>query len=91
MSTVTTNYERFIAFGPARDGYGGCWGAGDTREDAIRKYQKSGGKKGKHTVDRFVSELPFAPFNREATDDEADAYMNNSGLWFKRCAREQDV
>lgn len=75
--------ERFIVVGL------GYWGAGSTLEKAKRNYRSAGGT-GNHFIERFTSELPFAPSDREADDDEADCWMGTDGfLYWKRCERER--
>jgi len=55
-----------------------CWGGGETIEKATKNFKKAGGRK-VIKLFRFTSELPFAPSNRDATEDEADAYVTRYG------------
>lgn len=65
-------YNKFIVIGF------GVWGAGDTIKEAKDKFRKMGGK-GQTTIYKCKSQLPFAPPNREAKQDEADAYITRYG------------
>jgi len=72
-------YERFIAIANLQ--FGGEWAMGDTAEEA-QKRLKTRVKRSKVYATklwRFWSELPFAPTDREATKEEADAYMTADG------------
>jgi len=69
---------------------GGNWGVGATREEAVANARKAGAKKrDKFRVWRFTSELPFAPIDRGAFNDEADCWVGQDGStnWI-RCERE---
>lgn len=69
----------------------GHYGKGRTLAEAHAAYRKAGGK---HrgvmlTEQRFTSELPFAPFDRDARPDEADAWVGRDGsINWVRCDRE---
>ena len=73
----------------------GYWGGGETPQIAEVNYQKAvrKGPKPKSCrildVTKYTSELPFAPPDREATEGEADAYIDQQGAtcWV-RCERE---
>lgn len=67
----------------------GHYGKGTTLAEAQAAYKKAGGKKrDKQIVHRFESELPFAPFDRDATDEEADAWVGRDGsINWLRCQR----
>lgn len=72
----------------------GYYGKGKTEVEAIKAWRKAGGRKvraqGKRITFRGTSELPFAPFDREATEQEADLYLTKDGrLFYKRCEVEQ--
>lgn len=72
-------HERFIAIEGLQ--FGGEWAMGDTAEEA-QKRLKTRTKRSKvyrTQLWRFWSELPFAPTDREATKEEADAYMTGDG------------
>ncbi len=68
----------------------GYWGAGATGEEAVKNRIKAGAKKrDKAKLIRFQSELPFAPSNRLATDEEADCWVDcHGGLNWVRCEKE---
>lgn len=79
---------RFIAVIGSGSGY---WGAGETKDQAIAKMRKAGCRLAdvkKASIYQFSSELPFAPANREAEDDEADCWVGQDGSmnWI-RCDR----
>ncbi len=59
----------------------GHYGKGSTRNDAIKAWKKAGGRKSEkgYREVKFVSELPFAPFDRAAKDSEADAWVGRDG------------
>lgn len=79
-------YKRFIVISC------GFWGAGDTIEKAHENHKKAGGKKKNCKTLEFTSELPFAPSNRDAMENEADAYVSTSGdtCWV-RCERKTEL
>ena len=86
--------ERFVCIGRprGRDSYGGRWGAGDSLEAAVANYRKAGGStaRGAWKSFSFVSGLPFAPTDREATDDEADCWVGGDGsIYWIRCERKE--
>lgn len=68
---------------------GGHFGKGKTLTEAEAALRKAGGKKrAKRIIHRFYSELPFAPFDRPATENEADAWMGKDGsLNWIRCKK----
>jgi hypothetical protein len=87
--------ERYIVGWGNQRTYVAYWGTGDTRQEAEKNLMKAAGKRSlpKTTkVWRFTSELPFVPATdkREATENEADAYMTRDGMqeWI-RCEREE--
>lgn len=85
---MLANHELFIA--RSFDGYGGHWGVGASRNAAVEKMRAAGAKKrDRYKLWRFYSELPFAPTDRDAHEDEADAFVGGDGTvnWI-RCERE---
>ena len=74
----------------------GFWGLGDTLAEAEEQCRKAAKRRIRKDVWndrrawRFTSELPFAPAGRDATEDEADAYIAGDGAvnWI-RCEREK--
>ncbi|MBW3597554.1 MAG: hypothetical protein KY475_09800 [Planctomycetes bacterium] len=80
--------ERFLVIGS--DGsYGGAWGSGATQDEATDNDFRAAGA-GNAKVYRFTSDLPFAPADRDATDDEADAWVDEyGGTSWVRCDREE--
>lgn len=85
---------RYITIGQHKDVCGGAWGAGKTIEESRRNFRKAGGsgKTGASKTFSFESGLPFAPANREATETEADCYIDGAGAvcWI-RCTRTEIV
>lgn len=80
--------EYFILLGVTKDRFGGYWGGGATIEDAKKKFRKAGGRT-VTVVNRFTSALPFVAADREATEQEADAYVSKDGtLCWIRCERK---
>lgn len=80
-------HERVIIL--SRSQYGGNWGAGPTVEAALAKLKEHGGKRREIKRGwRFISELPFAPPDRDATEGEADCWVDRDGTvnWL-RCGR----
>lgn len=70
----------------------GTWGAGETLAAAEANRIKAKGKRRDSVrVMKFESALPFAPSGRDATDNEADAFVGKDGTinWI-RCERVQD-
>lgn len=79
--------ERYIA--RTVGGLYGYWGAGRIEDEAIEKMRKSGAKRrDPYRVYKFTSDLPFAPVDREATEQEADCWVGEDGScnWI-RCER----
>ena len=70
-------YERYIAVSNER--YGGFYGYGEDQKAALAKLKLAGGKPKLAKLIRFTSELPFAPTDRPATEQEADAWMDRYG------------
>lgn len=72
-------------------GFYGFFGVGETEELARKNLRKAAKKNVgvKNTiVHTFKSELPFAPSTREATENEADAWLGQDGsLNWIRCER----
>lgn len=70
----------------------GQFGKGATQNDARTAYRKAGGKGRKVRIQQFESDKPFAPFDRQATEDEADAWVGEDGStnWV-RCKRVLDL
>jgi hypothetical protein len=69
----------------------GHFGRGETLAKAIAGWKKAGGKKkeGGYREQRFYSDLPFAPADRDATPTEADAFIGQDGSTnYIRCKRE---
>jgi len=68
------------------------WGVGDTIEEANQNRKENGGKDDKTYLYEFESELPFAPFDRDANDDEADCYIDKMGAinWIRCKYHEVD-
>ena len=101
MTTKTTTHTRYIA--QTSDGLYGHFGYGDSMIESLQNLKKSSGeiRKNRKTgeykpkkgyslkVYRFLSELPFAPHNREAAEQEAYAWIGQDGScnWI-RCERE---
>lgn len=99
--TIKTQHVRFIA--KTTDGLYGHFGYGDTEADALRNLKKAGGEITKTKtkwnykpkrgyaliVYKYTSDLPFAPNNREALENEADCWVDQSGAtnWI-RCEVE---
>ena len=79
-----TEYERFIVIAM------GYWGAGQDISQAKMNFRKAGGRAKEAFIYRFRSPLPFAPTYRDAIDNEADCYVDRSGMmhWI-RCHREE--
>ena len=85
-------YKRFIFI---NSGIYGHFGYGSTLDEAKANYKKAGGKltdnKKKLKVGywEFVSDLPFAPAGRDATEQEADSWIGQDGSinWI-RCERK---
>lgn len=69
----------------------GYFGGASTLKEAKDKHDSIAGEPvDKIIVFRFMSELPFAPSDREAKEDEADAYMDQYGmLYWIRCKKEK--
>ena len=73
----------------------GYWGGGTTIDTAFRNAVTASGKtarmlrrQGGLRIKVFTSDLPFAPCERDATEDEADAWMGQDGsLSWVRCDR----
>ena len=84
-------YERYIVTTWKDAGF---WGAGDTLNDAARQCRRAAGLR-RLPVEKteafiFMSERPFAPLDRDATDDEADCYVTAHGsMCWVRCNREK--
>jgi hypothetical protein len=72
------SYERYIVTSGSIFGH---YGYGATLEVALRQWRKAGGKKkeGGYRVQKFVSDKPFAPVYREATEAEADCWIGRDG------------
>ena len=69
--------ERFIA---AISNLYGHWGVGTTLGEALTNARKAGARKrDKFRTWQFTSELPFAPPDREATEEEADCWVGQDG------------
>lgn len=83
--------ERYVVVGRSKTAGGGSYGFGPTLKEASRKFSESGGDSDvKAVVYKFRSELPFAPANCEAREDEADAYVNQIGqVHWLRCEMEK--
>lgn len=72
----------------------GHFGKGTTLKAAVSAWRKAGGRKKdeNYRVTRFTSELPFAPFDRPATEQEADAWVGRHGsLNWVRCERHHET
>lgn len=85
-----TRHERFLVM-QSDDGCYGYYGIGTTRAEAVKQYRSGGGDGRKRLhVWWFFSELPFAPPERDATDQESDMWLGRDGTqnWI-RCEREQ--
>lgn len=85
-----TRYKKFIV---KSHGLYGTWGAGNTRAEAEANRLKAGGKKRDETSTYFFqSDFRFAPANRDANDNEADAYISADGtMHWSGCSREEIV
>lgn len=87
-------HERFIASYFNWE-IGGVWGVGDTLDEARENMVKCAKGKWKHKarenciVWRFYSELPFAPSDRDATEQESDCWFNEGTVSWRRCERER--
>lgn len=80
--------ERFIAM--SGDGLYGHYGVGETIDMAQRKLRAAGGRSKGCVVFHFTSMMPFAPFYRDAHDNEADCWVGQDGaLNWIRCEREK--
>ncbi len=84
--------EYYIALTGGLYGY---WGVGCTPTEALENVPMGmGSKKSKKTVftiERFFSQKPFAPTDRAAEDNEADAWVGKDGsINWLRCEREDD-
>lgn len=83
-------HERFIVV--CSDRFAGYWGSGSTLEEAIEKALDSLGENqlpANAKAYRFSSPLPFAPCDREATENECDAYVSANGtICWIRCEKE---
>lgn len=83
--------QEFFIVTSFRDGYG-YYGKGNTLEAARKRWRAAGGRKCTQGYKefRFTSELPFAPMDRDATEQEADAWVTRYGeLQWLRCNREE--
>lgn len=74
-----TSHLFFITMGS--DGY---YGMGHTLTEARKGYRLHGGRHGKKGAPDYreyvcISKRPFAPIDREATDEEADAWVTGTG------------
>lgn len=71
----------------------GYFGKGYTLEEAKKAWRKAGGKKNQNFYREIVfqSNLPFAPMDRAATEEEADAWIGKDGSvnWI-RCEQERN-
>lgn len=68
----------------------GHYGKGTTIEAAQKAWRKAGGRKkdGGYRELEFASELPFAPFDRAANENESDAWVAQDGSIMRlRCDR----
>lgn len=82
-------YELYIV---TSGGMYGHYGKGATLEEARKAWRKAGGRKAEGNVREllFISRLPFAPFDRNATEQEADAWIGRDGsINWVRCTREE--
>ena len=70
--------ERYIV---TSGGLYGHFGSGSTLDEAKKNWRKAGGLKreGNYREQKFVSEMPFAPANRQATKEEADCWIGQDG------------
>jgi hypothetical protein len=67
----------------------GYWGGGEN-PTAAKAHWKDVGGKGNWSMYQFTSNLPFAPADRDATKDEAEAWVNRYGsLVMKRCSEKK--
>jgi len=82
METIKHDY--YFIVGP------GFWGCGETLSEAKKQFSKMGGRlSGPHYINRFVSNLPFAPRGREAGEGESDCWMSEGGFMrYIRCEVE---
>ena len=79
-------YHRIITMCPY------YWGSGETVEKALKQMWKAGAEKKAVTkVFLFYSDMPFAPPEREANEDECDAYVNDMGGMCKLRAQSIDI
>lgn len=68
------------------------WGCGESLAEANQNFKKAGGK---GRVDKlqcfiFIASVPFAPYDRDATEQEADCWVTQDGCchWV-RCVRRE--
>lgn len=86
--------ERFIVMVPDAAQYG-WFGNGDTLESAERAARAAARRPTAarwkaRRVYRFTAALPFAPYDRDATENEADAWVGRDGsINWVRCDREK--
>ena len=78
-------HERFIAISL------GYWGKGNTIDAAKSALRKAGGKSRGCVVWKFTSELPFAPNDRDATEDETDCWVSRDGMLVSIRAKREIV
>tara|TARA_Y100000310_G_scaffold342397_1_gene445492 strand:- start:2908 stop:3183 length:276 start_codon:yes stop_codon:yes gene_type:complete len=84
-TAIKEKFERVIVV--TVNANGGDWGVGETEEIAKSKISKRELRRAHHVnVCRFVSDLPFAPADRPANENEADAWVTrHGGLCYIRC------
>jgi len=88
--------NRYIAISSFGGVYG-VWGAGSSKHEAFTRMrnQLTPGDRRKLNAENtqlnwFTSTRPFAPPDREATDKEADAYVEQGGsICWVRCVRQE--
>ncbi len=81
-------HERFIAVSSA-SGFSGHWGSGNTEMGALENLRQQKPSPAPIVMWRFFGDLPFAPADREAEDNEADCWAGSHSLFSLRCQRER--
>lgn len=95
-NTNTTEARRSIRYIVSTVGLFGYWGRGETLDEAMENLKRAARgsrervtKKSQLRINKFTSDLLFAPVDRLAEDDEADCWVGKDGsLHWIRCERE---
>lgn len=66
------------------------WGLGSTADEAEKNWKASGGRKrDRRALYEFRSKLPFAPRDRDATEEESDFWIGDDWMIYTvRCEYE---